>query len=307
MSPAALANNSRADTKASIRFQHIPSGLDEGIRIGFSTASLGRKATASMNETPHKTGICLRDKNSGETVEHIAEFTDDEWRQLHDFLSHVADLQSTQFVAKGSGVQLDFNWSEETGLSCSVKTPPKDEVLAFIHRLRPLILQKEAACFPRVRALLNRKLKDAPIEPFMRWLLDLYEGKEFQKLIVMQSNDRIMNSEEMLVIWLNAYEYHRDRKKQELLESHNKILPLEWSRGVFLNLLVEKTKAISHLGVLVELVLGKRDAISVSYECPCFAAQLQVERTGRKRSVEFSFRGRPPLTKTLAAIGHGVA
>jgi hypothetical protein len=129
---------------------------------------LGRKVTASMNEIPHKSAIRLTDKNSGESVEHIAEFTDDEWRQLHEFLSHVADLQSTRFIAKGAGVQMSFNWSQGNAPSWSVQAPPDDEVFAFLHRLRPLILQKEPACFPKVRALLNRKLKDAPLHPSPR-------------------------------------------------------------------------------------------------------------------------------------------
>ena len=217
-----------------------------------------------MNETPHKAKIRLIDNTSGKASEHIAEFTDGEWRQLHDYLSHVADLQSTQFLTKGEGVQLNFAWSGGTEVQWSVRTPPDDDVFAFLHRLRPLILQDEPACFPRVRAILNRRLKDAPIRPFMGWLLELYEGKTMQKVIAMQSNDRILNSEQMLVMWLNAYEYHRDRDKQELLESHSKIMPLEWSRGVFLTLLGEKAKAISNLGVLVEVVLGKRNALSVS-------------------------------------------
>lgn len=217
-----------------------------------------------MNEIPHKSAIRLTDKTSGESVEHIAEFTDDEWWQLHEFLSHVADLQSTQFVAKGAGVQMNFNWSQGNAPSWSVQAPPDEEVFAFLHRLRPLILQREPACFLKVRALLSRKLKDAPIQPFMHWLLELYEGKKFQKLILMQSNDRIMNSKEMLVTWLNAYEYHRDRVKQAILESRNQIMPFEWSRGIFLNLLLEKTKAIANLSILVELVLGKRSTISVS-------------------------------------------
>ena len=217
-----------------------------------------------MNETPHKSAIRLTDKNSGASIEHISEFADDEWRQLHEFLSHVADLQATQFVANGAQVHLNFSWSEGQAPSWNVQAPPDEEVYSFLHRLRPLILQQEPACFAKVRALLSRKLKDAPLKPFMQWLLELYEGKDFQKLILMQSNNRVMNSEEMLVTWLNAYEYHRDRVKQDLLDSHNQIVPFEWARGVFLNLLLEKTKAISNLGVLVELVLGKRNAFSVN-------------------------------------------
>ena len=79
----------------------------------------------------------------------------------------------------------------------------------------------------------------------------------------MQSNDQVMNSEEMLFTWLNAHEYHRDRDKQEFLETLHKILPLEWSRGVFVSLLVDKTKAILTLAALVELALGKRETITV--------------------------------------------
>ncbi|CAH1905555.1 conserved hypothetical protein [Candidatus Nitrotoga sp. HW29] len=85
-----------------------------------------------------------------------------------------------------------------------------------------------------------------------------------QKLIAMESNDCIVNSEKMLFTWLNAYEYHRGVDKQEFLESHNKIMPTDWSSGVFLIFLCEKERAISNLGVLVEVVLGKRSSFSLS-------------------------------------------
>ncbi|WP_239795877.1 hypothetical protein [Candidatus Nitrotoga arctica] len=212
----------------------------------------------------HKAGIRLIDNISGEASEHFAEFTDGEWRQLNDYLSHVADLHSTQFLIKGEGVQLNFAWNQGSNPQWRAKAPPVDDVLAFLHRLRPLILQEEPACFQKVRAVLKRRLKDAPIHPFMGWLLEVYEGKEMQKMISIQSNNCIVNSEKMLFTWLNAYEYHREREKQELLESYSKIMPTEWSRGVFLTLLVEKGKAISNLGALVEVVLGKRNALSLS-------------------------------------------
>lgn len=220
--------------------------------------------TELLNEAPHKAAIRLIDNISGETSEHFAEFTDGEWRQLNDYLGHVADLHSTQFLAKGEGVQLNFAWSKGAAPQWSVKAPPVDNVLAFLHRLRPLILQDEPACFQKVRAVLKRRLKDAPIHPFMGWLLEVYEGKEMQRVIAIQSNNCIVNSEKMLITWLNAYEYHRDRDKQELIESYSKIMSSEWSRGVFLTLLVEKGKAISNLGALVEVVLGKRNSLSLS-------------------------------------------
>ena len=212
----------------------------------------------------HKAGIQLTDKQSGESSDHVVEFSDEEWAQLQAYLGHVRDLQATRFFEQGAEIQLKMSWKEGEGLTWRVATPPSDDVFAFLHRLRPLILEKkEPATFLKVRALLARKLKDAPIKPLMKFLLSLYQGKEMKKLIVMQSNNEIMNSEKMLFKWLNAHEYHRDYEKQEFLDTLHKILPLDWSRGVFLSLLVDKAKAISNLGLLVQIALGERDTFSV--------------------------------------------
>lgn len=198
------------------------------------------------------------------SVDHVCEFSDSEWAQLHEFLGHVADLQATQFVGNGANVQLQFETKAGQEPSWSAQMPPEDELLAFLHRLRPLILQDEPACFPKILGLLRRKLKDTPIRQFLKWLLQLYKGKEFQGLILIESNNYVMNSEKMLVTWLNGYEYHRDHDKQAILKGHSHIAPFEWSRGVFLNLLVEKTKAIQNLGAFVDLAVGKRSSISVN-------------------------------------------
>ena len=210
----------------------------------------------------HKAGIRLTDKRSGATTEHVVDFTATEWEQLQMYVSETESLQATRFVEQGAGVNLNFQWKKDAGISWSVVMPPIDDLLAFLHRLRPLILQREPASFVKVRKLIARKLQ-GPTAPLLRYLLDLFEGKEMQKLVVMQSNDQVMNSEEMLFTWLNAHEYHRDRDKQEFLETLHKILPLEWSRGVFVSLLVDKTKAILTLAALVELALGKRETITV--------------------------------------------
>jgi hypothetical protein len=217
-----------------------------------------------MNENSHKVSFRHTDQKSGVSADHACTFSASEWDQLHEFLGHVADLQATQFVAKGANVHLQFEYKVGQEPYWSEQMPPEDELLAFLHRLRPLILQGEPASFLKIRGLISRELKDTPILPFLKWLLELYEGKGFQELILMESNNYVMNSEKMLVTWLNAYEYHRDHDKQEILRSHSHIAPFEWSRGVFLNLLVEKTKAIQNLGVFVELAVGKRNTISVN-------------------------------------------
>lgn len=145
----------------------------------------------------------------------------------------------------------------------NVDVPPEEIVHALLHKLRRLILQDEPAAFLRVRSIIGRSLHVTDLPPFLRWTLALFDSREMQKTIVVKSNDQVMNSEKMLATWLNGYEYHRERHKREQLESHNKIMPLEWSRGVFLTLLVEKVKAIMQLNALVELLLKKRQTLTI--------------------------------------------
>ena len=218
-----------------------------------------------MKKLPHKFEIRLTNNDSNVSVTHLVEFAEEEWMQLREFVQYVLELEATKFVSEVRGVMMNLNNRSGGDLSITIITPPDDEVSAFIHKLRRLILQCEFSCFLNVRKLISRKLRFPQLVPFMRWLLDLYEGKESQKLISLESNGCIINSEEMLQIWLNAYEYHSDRDKRECSESHTKIMPLAWNRGVFLNLLIDKANAIRQLGALVELVLGRRDTLFVNH------------------------------------------
>jgi hypothetical protein len=217
-----------------------------------------------MGETPHNSKIQIVNVSSGETTEHNAEFADSEWICLQDYVEYVADLQSTRFVQNGGKVQVNFNWTYGVNPQGTALSPPPDDVLAFLHRLRPFILQNEATHFSKIRSIVSRRFGDRRIRLLMNWLLEQYEGKHLQGMIEMDSNGVRMNCEKMLLAWLNSHEYHRDHEKRELIKTHTKILPPEWWRGVFLLLLNEKAKAIFDLGIVVETVLGKRGSFSTS-------------------------------------------
>lgn len=218
-----------------------------------------------MTENLKKSRIRVQNISSDETTEHHAEFTDSEWRQLQDYVEYAADLRSTQFVRNGGAVKISFHWADGSTAESAALAPPPDDVLAFLHRLRPLILQDETTSFPKIRAILTRRFSDPSIRLLMSSLLDQYEGKQLQAVIGMDSNGVRMNCEKMLLTWLNAHEYHRDRDKQAIIKSHTNILPAEWWRGVFLLLLNEKAKAIFDLGVIVETALGKRKLFSARF------------------------------------------
>lgn len=210
----------------------------------------------------HKVGIRLSNIGSEDKTEQVIEFTAKEWIQLKEYLREVKELEATRFVQQSSGVNLNFKWDRDTGITFSVAMPEADEVLAFIHRLRPLILQQENTCFLKTRKIIERKMNGSG-NPLLAFILYLFQGESMQRQVIMKSNDHIINSEKMLFTWLNAHEYHRDRDKQEFLETLHKVLPLEWSRGVFVSLLIDKTKAIFMLAEFIELILGDRETISI--------------------------------------------
>jgi hypothetical protein len=78
-----------------------------------------------------------------------------------------------------------------------------------------------------------------------------------QEMIKISSNDVVINSEKVLLDWLNAEEYHRDKDKKEFLEELYKSFPEEASKTIFLNLLRDKTQAIYNLAGLCRVVIGK--------------------------------------------------
>ena len=54
----------------------------------------------------------------------------------------------------------------------------------------------------------------------------------------------MVNSEEVLMAWLNAYEYHRDDGKRKLIEEIEAVFPKESLRMIFMLMILEKIKII---------------------------------------------------------------
>ena len=80
-----------------------------------------------------------------------------------------------------------------------------------------------------------------------------------QKTIRIRSNETLINSDETLMKWLNAHEYHKDRDKQAELDSLHQVLPLETSRAVFIMMLYDKVRTILILSKLISVIAGKTE------------------------------------------------
>jgi hypothetical protein len=76
-------------------------------------------------------------------------------------------------------------------------------------------------------------------------------------------NDVLINSEKILLDWLNSHEYHREKQKQELIDSLHRMIPLDASKVVFLRLLAYKAQGVFNLAALIRVVLGKQKSVNM--------------------------------------------
>lgn len=212
---------------------------------------------------PHKTNAYLTIGKDGEKYAVCGTFEDQEWKALLDFVQYAKDLQSIQLVRQGGTGKLNLSYTQETGLSYSVELPPEDQLLALLHRLRPFVLKNELTNFRRVSNHLARRLDDTRCRAFLKSLGEYYSGKRMQAIILIHSNEVLINSEEILLKWLNAHEYHKDQDQQAELESLHQILPLETSRAIFVMMLYDKVRAISILANFINVMAGEQE----TFEC----------------------------------------
>lgn len=143
-------------------------------------------------------------------------------------------------------------------MQVSATLPPWDDVIVFLHKFRPIILQSESTYFHKICNILRKELKP----PYLRAMIDLqrdvYSGKKLQTQYQIRVDDVVLNSEKALNEWLNSYEYHRDKGKRTFIASLHTMFPLDASKAIFVNLLIDKAHAVYNMVALIRVVLSKQ-------------------------------------------------
>ena len=81
-----------------------------------------------------------------------------------------------------------------------------------------------------------------------------FSGKDFQKSITIRSKEVLLNADDTVMKWLNAFEYHRDTDKQAELEALHQLLPIESSRALFVSMMIDKAKAVLQIASLIRAI-----------------------------------------------------
>jgi len=208
-----------------------------------------------------KFALHLTDQATGESEKVIGEFPDEEVVILEGFLENLQRLEESRLVKEGIPGGLKLHIDRDKGFVYEVELPDEDLILAFLHRLRRFILNEENSSYNRVTGIIAKRLSNDRIRSLIKNQRKVYDGRQFQSGILIQSNGVTVNSEKMLFDWLNSFEYHDDTTKREEIEKLHQLMPLEVSRAVFLMLLTEKVKAIYVIADFVALILGKIETL----------------------------------------------
>lgn len=188
-------------------------------------------------------------------------FTDEEWALAVEYAEYASVIETTQWVRRGMATNLSVKWDEAQGLTTKTELPTDVELREFLHVLRPLILQDERTFFLKILKIFSRHIRLDGFA-FFKQLKGQFTGHDFTRQVRIEvqragETDRILlNSDDFLRLWLNAYEYHRDRGNRARIEELHEVVDLEHTKALMLHLLVDKTRAILSLRGLIATFQG---------------------------------------------------
>ncbi len=211
----------------------------------------------------------FRSRSAGTDVSTSGEIPETDWDRLMIYANEVVDLEQSEVIRRGLRVRIKLSWDAASRqLRYEGDLPSDDEIAALLHRLRPFVLQDETANFYRIVNTLSRYLNDGNARDFLRLQRDAYSGKSFQRQMRIgwksESTQSVINSDETLVRWLNAHEYHRDKEKQEEIKRYDELLPPGVTRAIFVSMLLDKIKAIGNVAVVIRM-LARSDGVPLDY------------------------------------------
>lgn len=201
-----------------------------------------------------KVTLTIRNERTGEESATEAQFPPDEWSVLKDFVCFAAKLSSIGLFHGGRRISYNVTCRPGEDLLAEVRLPPADEIDALIHRLRPFVLNDERTQFLRVCGILNRRFMDSRVLDCRDRLRRRFGGETLYRW---SFQGVVLNSDEILTKWLNAFEYHHDENKRLELQRLLHGFPNEAARAMFVELMYKKAEAVVHLHCFVRFILGQ--------------------------------------------------
>lgn len=206
----------------------------------------------------------ITNQETGEQEEIEAIFEEEEWNILKEYKNYTDELFNISLLKKGFNSNLNVTYIKESGMKVKSSLPEWEDIIVFLHKIRPFVLNKETTYFYKIANIISKNIKNTFIRDFINRQRGLFSGKNMQKQVQikvtnininLKIKNVIINSAEILNKWLNAYEYHRDNDKIIFIDKVNEVIPKDFSQAIFVSLLIHKGKAIGNIGSFIKLMM----------------------------------------------------
>jgi hypothetical protein len=201
--------------------------------------------------------ITLTHKQTGATETVAGTFSEEEAPVLQQYDLQFKRLASCRLRESQADLELGFTVEVGKPAKHKAKLPPEEDVSSFLHRMRPFILEREPASFFRVRNLLARHLNAHSARAHLEAVKARYVGEAMGFRFTVRG--LLLNGEQAVDMWLNAFEYHQDKEKQAELSALYAVFPETSACALFLCLLLERAAAIEKLASLVNGLIKKTE------------------------------------------------
>jgi hypothetical protein len=206
-------------------------------------------------------------KNISRELE-LPNFSEEQRSDLREFLECAKRLNECAFAQDWSvlsKISIRFG-GKDGGIKNVGSVPPDEQIEVFLHRLRPIYLQKERTNFNKIANLVSSHICVPEIVETIRAWKREYDGRASQDLFKMSVDLTTLNSQEFLDNYLNALEYHRDRERREKIQQVSQHYPLDVQKPIVVMLLFFRLSAINQLASFIDLCLQNENGKQIKAE-----------------------------------------
>ena len=203
----------------------------------------------------HTFSFTVKVNETNEQFNITVNLSEEELTTLERFLEFANDLLKTKLVKDGIPSKLQLSFSNDSSMKFFSELPNWNDVIIFLHKLRPFELQNEQTWFPKISNYLKKIIPNEYIRKGIDEQRDKYNGKSLSKLYKITVNDIVINSQEIFSKWLNAFEYHHEEEKRKFIKRLQQVFPEDAQKSIFINLLSEKARAIYNIAALINIII----------------------------------------------------
>ena len=194
---------------------------------------------------------------------------DEVWARLVSFKKEADILRSTSFIKKQRGGQISISLSARQPIRSKAREIDIEELWAMLHRLRPFVLKKEQHYFHNTNNELKRWIEHPSFRSYLDELKGGFNLKNMQQRIGFSANSKTLVSEDLVMHWLNSFQYHRYQEKKEVVEETLGIFGKDQDgTPVVLFSLVDMIKSILSLSDLIETLMLVNQGELNEIKCP---------------------------------------